>query len=66
MTTNTKRGKYPEHFLPGAEELSSDEIRITALGTGRPFLRRSQANSCWLIELGMATSLCLILALVRK
>jgi|TARA_Y100000814_G_scaffold92716_1_gene63707 ribonuclease Z len=52
MTTNTKRGKYPEHFLPGAEKLSSDEMRITALGTGRPFLRRSQANSCWLIELG--------------
>ena len=52
MTTNTKRGKYPEHFLPGAEKLGSDEMRITALGTGRPFLRRSQANACWLIELG--------------
>ena len=45
-------GKYPEHFLPGAEELGSDEMRITALGTGRPFLRRSQTNACWLIELG--------------
>jgi len=43
---------YPEHYFPGAEELASDEMRITALGTGRPFLRRSQANASWLIELG--------------
>jgi ribonuclease Z len=27
-------------------------MRITALGTGRPFLRPSQANAGWLIELG--------------
>lgn len=50
--SNTERGGYPENFLPGAEELGPDEMRITALGTGRPFLRRSQANACWLIELG--------------
>ncbi len=52
MSTNTERGKYFEHFYPNAEELAPDEMRITALGTGRSFLRRSQANACWLIELG--------------
>jgi ribonuclease Z len=29
-----------------------DEMRIIALGTGRPFVRRGQANCSWLIELG--------------
>jgi phosphoribosyl 1,2-cyclic phosphodiesterase len=41
-----------EHFYPNTEELGADEMRITALGTGRPFLRRAQANASWLIELG--------------
>ncbi|MEE2760341.1 MAG: guanitoxin biosynthesis MBL fold metallo-hydrolase GntH, partial [Pseudomonadota bacterium] len=50
--TQASRGDYPEQFYPGTEELAADEMRITALGTGRPFLRRSQANACWLIELG--------------
>ncbi len=50
--TNTRRGDYLEHFYPNAEVLKPDEMRITALGTGRPFLRRSQANASWLIELG--------------
>lgn len=50
--TQATRGPYPEHFYPGTEELGADEMRITALGTGRPFLRRSQANASWLIELG--------------
>ena len=50
--TVATRGAYPEQFYPGTEELAADEMRITALGTGRPFLRRSQANASWLIELG--------------
>ena len=50
--TQATRGQYSEHFYPGTEELAADEMRITALGTGRPFLRRSQANASWLIELG--------------
>ncbi len=50
--TVATRGAYPEQFYPGSEELAADEMRITALGTGRPFLRRSQANASWLIELG--------------
>ncbi len=41
-----------EHFYPGTEALAPDEMRITALGTGRPFLRRSQANTSFLVELG--------------
>ena len=50
--TQATRGSYAEHFYPGTEELGAGEMRITALGTGRPFLRRAQANASWLIELG--------------
>lgn len=39
-------------YFPGTEMLRSDEIRITALGTGRPYLRMAQANAGWFIELG--------------
>ena len=45
---STKR----DYYFPNTEELASDEMRITALGTGRPFVRRAQANTSWLIELG--------------
>lgn len=41
-----------DSFYPGTEEIGEREMRITALGTGRPFLRRSQANTSWLVELG--------------
>ncbi len=41
-----------DHFYPNTEELAPDEMRITALGTGRPILRPAQANASWLIELG--------------
>ena len=44
--------QYREHFFPNTETLGADEMRITALGTGRPFLRPAQANAGWLIELG--------------
>ncbi len=50
--TQAVRDGYAEQFYPRTEELGPDEMRITALGTGRPFLRRSQANASWLIELG--------------
>ena len=43
---------YREHFFPNTEPLGADEMRITALGTGRPFLRPAQANAGWLVELG--------------
>jgi ribonuclease Z len=44
--------KRREHFFPNTEPLAPDEMRVTALGTGRPFLRPSQSNAGWLIELG--------------
>ena len=39
-------------YFPGTEELGKDEIRLIALGTGMPSARRSQAATCWLVELG--------------
>ncbi|UCH47821.1 MAG: MBL fold metallo-hydrolase [Betaproteobacteria bacterium] len=39
-------------YYPGTEPLGADEIRLVALGTGMPLARRSQAATCWLIELG--------------
>jgi len=41
-----------DHYYPNTEPLARDEMRIVALGTGRPFLRPSQSNAGWLIELG--------------
>jgi hypothetical protein len=39
-------------YFPGTEKLASDEMRIVACGTGMPAARRSQAATCWLVELG--------------
>ncbi len=39
-------------YYPGSEALKRDEIRIVACGTGMPSARRSQAATCFLIELG--------------
>jgi ribonuclease Z len=41
-----------DHYFPNTEPLADDEMRVIALGTGRPFVRRAQANCSWLIELG--------------
>jgi ribonuclease Z len=47
-------GTAPDRYVyyPGTEALAKDEIRVTACGTGLPAARRSQAASCFLIELG--------------
>ncbi len=47
-------GTAPDRYVyyPGTEELRTDEIRITACGTGLPAARRGQAASCFLLELG--------------
>ena len=47
-------GTAPDRYVyyPGTEDLKSDEIRLIALGTGMPAARRSQAATCWLVELG--------------
>ena len=44
--------RYPEHFVPEQEELASNEMRITAVGSGNPPVRRGQAATSWLVELG--------------
>jgi len=43
--------EYPEYFTPG-EELGSDEMRITCMGSGNPPVRMRQAGSSWLVQLG--------------
>ena len=50
----TPTGEAPERYAyyPGTEELGQDEIRIVACGTGMPSARRSQAATCFLVELG--------------
>lgn len=41
-----------EVYYPGTENLSPDEMRVTACGTGMPNARPKQAAACWLVELG--------------
>jgi ribonuclease Z len=45
-------GNLRDHYFPNTEPLAAHEMRVIALGTGRPFVRRAQANCSWLIELG--------------
>ena len=44
--------EYPKNYVPGTEELTEDEIRLTFLGTGMPFPTRNQAASGILMEFG--------------
>jgi len=44
-----------DHYFPNTEPLAANEMRIISLGTGRPFVRRAQANCSWLIELLIST-----------
>ena len=39
-------------YYPGSEDLSPDEMRIIACGTGMPNARPKQAAACWIVELG--------------
>ena len=45
-------GNYRDYYFPNTEPLAADEMRVIALGTGRPFVRRAQASTSWLVELG--------------
>jgi ribonuclease Z len=47
-------GTAPDRYVyyPGTEPLGRDEIRLIACGTGMPAARRSQAATCYLLELG--------------
>jgi ribonuclease Z len=42
----------PDTFVPGAEQLGAGEIRVTVLGSGDPWIRRSQASGSLLVEVG--------------
>ncbi len=48
------KGTAPDRYVyyPGTEPLGVDEIRLIACGTGMPSARRSQAATCFLVELG--------------
>jgi ribonuclease Z len=50
----TRTGPVPDRdvYYPGTETLGTDEIRVTACGTGMPNARPKQAAACWLVELG--------------
>ncbi|MGE5307401.1 MAG: MBL fold metallo-hydrolase, partial [Hyphomicrobiales bacterium] len=45
---------YSPQFVPGAEPLAPGEIRVTILGSGDPWIRRSQASGSLLVEVGNA------------
>ena len=44
--------QYPDFFVPGKEELGENEVRLTCIGSGNPIVRRAQAATGWLVELG--------------
>jgi len=43
---------YEPTFVPGTEPLAPGEIRVTILGSGDPWIRRSQASGSLLVEVG--------------
>ncbi|MCK4838379.1 MAG: MBL fold metallo-hydrolase [Desulfobulbaceae bacterium] len=48
------KGSAPDRYVyyPGTEPLAKNEIRLIACGTGMLSARRSQAATCFLVELG--------------
>jgi ribonuclease Z len=50
----TPVGPYADVLEPGGESLGADEIRVTILGSGDPFVKKSQASASLLIEVGNA------------
>ena len=51
-----KNNRYPRTYYPNTERLSSDEMRITALGTGMPNQSPSNVAASFLVELGNGES----------
>jgi hypothetical protein len=43
---------YPTVLEAGTEALATDEIRVTVLGSGDPFVKRGQASASVLVEVG--------------
>ena len=50
--TTDKRVFYKGYYYPGTEQLTENEMRVIALGTGNPDLRKSQVAPSWFVELG--------------
>lgn len=50
--TGVSLKKYPEKFIPGKEKLGKNEMRLTCIGSGNPFVRRAQAATGWFVETG--------------
>jgi ribonuclease Z len=48
----TPVGPYAQVLEPGAESVRPDEIRVTILGSGDPFVKKGQAAASLLIEVG--------------
>lgn len=46
------RKAYPTQLVHRSEELSSDEVRVTVLGSGDPFVKIGQSSASILIEVG--------------
>jgi ribonuclease Z len=44
--------EYPEVCIPAREELGEDEMRLICIGSGNPPVRRAQAATGWLVQLG--------------
>ena len=57
---------HKNYYYPGTEDLAPDEMRVIALGTGMPILRKSQASSSWLVELGNGDKFLFDLGTARK
>jgi ribonuclease Z len=51
-----KDNKYPRTYYPNTEILATDEMRITALGTGMPNQSPSNVAASFLVELGNGES----------
>jgi ribonuclease Z len=44
--------EYSEICIPAREELGEDEMRLICIGSGNPPVRRAQAATGWLVQLG--------------
>lgn len=42
----------PDIFIPGVEDLARDEIRVSILGSGQPWVTKAQASGSVLVEVG--------------
>jgi ribonuclease Z len=51
-TVGTPAHTYADTYVPGTEEVGQREIRVAVLGSGDPFIKRSQASGSLLIEVG--------------